>query len=160
VTKKRQELCAELITRLKKRKENLALAESCTGGMVGEWLTDIAGASEVFEGGFVVYSNDSKIKLLGVPKRILASQGAVSEACAHYLAKNAREHLQTDWALSITGIAGPGGGSSTKPVGLVCFGLASASGVLTQVRHFAPKNRARVREAAALFALHWLLRVL
>jgi PncC family amidohydrolase len=157
MNRKSQELCTNVVARLRALKQNLALAESCTGGMACEWITEIAGVSDVFAGGVVVYSNEAKVELLGVPKHVFANEGAVSEACAFHLAKNVRERLKTDWAISITGIAGPGGGTNEKPVGMVCFGLASPTRVITQVQYFSPKSRRSVRESASFFALSWLL---
>src|SRR5262245_29676011 len=104
--KDRIQLCGNLIEALIDRGEMLAIAESCTGGMLSEWITEIPGASAVFAGSCVVYSNEAKIKLLSLPPRILEKYGAVSEQCAYSLARNVGKVLQADWGLSITGIAG------------------------------------------------------
>lgn len=135
----------------------VATAESCTGGLVGASLTDIAGSSDVFERGFLTYSNASKHELLGVPAQIIADQGAVSSEVAQAMAIGALHHSLADIAVSITGIAGPSGGSEEKPVGLVYFGLAKR-GARTQThkRLFGGQSRTRIRELSAEFALDLL----
>nr|WP_103257028.1 CinA family protein [Tabrizicola aquatica] len=131
----------------------IATAESCTGGMVAAALTDVAGSSDVFERGFVTYSNAAKIELLGVSEATLATHGAVSEAVAREMAEGALQHSAAGLTVSITGIAGPGG-SEFKPEGRVCFGLAQ-KGHPTRVEtvEFGPLGRAKVRAAATEHAL-------
>lgn len=131
----------------------IATAESCTGGMVAVALTDLAGSSDVFERGFVTYSNDAKVELLGVSRQTLANHGAVSEPVALEMAAGALVRSPADLAVSITGIAGPGG-SEVKPEGRVCFGLARR-GTETRVEtvEFGALGRARVRQAACEHAL-------
>ena len=131
----------------------IATAESCTGGMVAAALTDIAGSSDVFERGFVTYTNQAKMDLLGVRPETLAAVGAVSEEVAREMAEGALNAAPVDVAVSVTGIAGPGG-SEFKPEGRVCFGLAR-SGAPTFVKtvEFGPLGRLAVREAACRFAL-------
>jgi nicotinamide-nucleotide amidase len=102
----------------------IATAESCTGGLVVALLTEISGSSAVVERGFVTYSNEAKMELIGVPSELIAAHGAVSEPVARAMAEGALAHSHADVAVSITGIAGPGGGSEAKPVGLVHFALA------------------------------------
>jgi nicotinamide-nucleotide amidase len=138
----------------------IATAESCTGGMVAAALTDVAGSSDVFERGFVTYSNAAKIALLGVSPETLAAHGAVSEAVAREMAEGALAQSAADIAVSITGIAGPGG-SEFKPEGRVCFGLAR-TGRETQVEtvEFGAQGRAKVRKAATVHALGLLARAL
>jgi len=114
----------------------LALAESCTGGLVANRITDIEGSSQVFERGYVVYSNEAKKEDLGVPEGILKEKGAVSRETAYFLACGVRRRGKVDLGLGITGIAGPGGGSEEKPVGLVYIGLSSEEGVRVQEFHF------------------------
>ena len=135
----------------------VATAESCTGGMVAAALTAIAGSSDVMERGFVTYSNAAKTELLGVPPGLIAAEGAVSEAVARAMAEGALRHSAADLAVAVTGIAGPGGGSAAKPVGLVWFGRARR-GAATVTRHVVfPGDRAAVRAAATREALRLLL---
>ncbi|MEZ4475255.1 MAG: nicotinamide-nucleotide amidohydrolase family protein [bacterium] len=133
---------------------SLGTAESCTGGLVGAAITDVPGASSVFFGSVVSYSNSVKTGVLDVPAEVLAEHGAVSEPCAAAMALGARRRLGVDVAVSITGIAGPGGGSPTRPVGTVCFGFAGpAEGqIRTETRHFRG-DRSLVRRYAVAFAL-------
>ena len=133
-----------------------ATAESCTGGGVGFAITAVAGSSAVFWGGVVSYDNSVKHGVLGVPEEILATKGAVSSECAAAMAEGARRLIKTDLAVSITGIAGPGGGSADKPVGLVWFGLSSKAGTITEKKVFSG-GREAVRAAAIEHALRLLL---
>lgn len=147
---------ADVLEALRRRGWKLATAESCTGGMIAAALTDVAGSSDVFERGFVTYSNASKTDLLGVRPETLATHGAVSEAVAAEMAAGALDHSQAQIAVSVTGIAGPGG-SEYKPEGRVCFGLASGRKVLTETREFGAIGRAEVRAAATRHALTMVL---
>ena len=134
----------------------IATAESCTGGMVSAALTDIAGSSDVFERGFVTYSNAAKSEMLGVRAETLAAHGAVSEQVAQEMAEGALSHSQADMAVSITGIAGPGG-SEFRPEGRVCFGLARKGRMTrTETVEFGARGRAAVRRAACDHALELL----
>ena len=119
----------------------LATAESCTGGLVANRITDVPGSSEVFLGGWVTYANESKVRELGVREESLAKYGAVSAAVAGEMAKGARKRAGADWAVSVTGIAGPGGGSPGKPVGLVYLGIAGAGGVETVEKKLVPERK-------------------
>jgi len=130
----------------------LTTCESCTGGLLAVALTDVAGASAVFEQGVVTYSNAAKTDLVGVAPKTLAAHGAVSEEVAAEMATGARIRAKADLAISITGIAGPGG-SDHKPEGRVCFGLATAAGCHTQTVEFGALGRAQVRNAARDHAL-------
>jgi nicotinamide-nucleotide amidase len=143
---------------LQSKSQTLALAESCTGGLVSELLTAHSGSSTVFRGGAVTYSNESKIALLGVPAVLLARFGAVSAEVARAMAEGARLAFNTDYALALTGIAGPTGGSAEKPVGLVHFAVASASGVSDRRVVFSG-NREQVRRRAAFAGLALVRRV-
>ena len=137
--------------------QKLATAESCTGGWVAQCLTSIAGSSDWFERGFVTYSNEAKREMLGVEADTLLAHGAVSEATAAAMAAGALRHSHADWALAVTGIAGPSGGSKDKPVGTVCFGWAAFDGrVDTQTRHFSG-DREAVRAQSVAHALAGLL---
>lgn len=142
-----------IAVRLTKRGLRLATAESCTGGGLGAILSSIPGSSDWFVGGIIAYSNDVKQNVLAVSPRILASDGAVSEACARDMAVGGRRVCGADLCVSITGIAGPGGGSREKPVGTVCFALASADRCQSVTQNFAAIGRAQVRAASAGFAL-------
>jgi nicotinamide-nucleotide amidase len=131
----------------------IATAESCTGGLVAAALTAIAGSSDVVERGFVTYSNDAKTELLGVPAALIAAEGAVSEPVAKLMAEGALAHSPADLAVSVTGIAGPGGGTEQKPVGLVWFGLARRGAATGTLQKVFPGDRTSVRRAAVVQAL-------
>ena len=135
----------------------IACAESCTGGMVAAALTDLPGSSAIFDRGFVTYTNAAKIDLLGVSPDTLTAHGAVSEQVALEMARGALARSGAQIAVSITGIAGPGG-SEHKPEGRVCFGLATAAGVQTETVEFGAQGRDAVRLAARDHALGLLLR--
>ena len=134
----------------------IATAESCTGGLVAATLTEIAGSSDVVERGFVTYSNDAKQELIAVPPAILTKHGAVSAETAEAMARGALARSRADVAISVTGIAGPGGGSAEKPVGLVWFGVARKLGENLTVREIFPGDRAAIRQAAVARALELL----
>ncbi|MBN9696815.1 MAG: nicotinamide-nucleotide amidase [Zoogloea sp.] len=143
---------------LQSRGWRLATAESCTGGWVAEVVTATAGSSHWFDSGFITYSNDAKVALLGVSPMTLARHGAVSENTTASMAKGTLERTEADVALSISGIAGPGGGSADKPVGTVCFGWArTGEAPQTATCHF-DGDRESVRRQAVVFALEELLR--
>lgn len=124
-TKKIKKKAEKLLSTYRKKKLKLVTAESCTGGMLASTLTDIPGSSDVFERGFVTYSDQSKADLLGVPAATIAKHGAVSAEVAEAMARGALNHAKADLAIAITGIAGPTGGSKKKPVGLVYLAVAS-----------------------------------
>ena len=135
----------------------LATAESCTGGLVAALLTEVAGSSAVVDRGFVTYSNAAKTDLLGVPADVIAAQGAVSETVARAMAEGALARAGVSLAVSITGIAGPGGGTAAKPVGLVHFGLAAGGrATVHRRREFGDLGRAEVRWKAVDEALSLL----
>lgn len=139
---------AGLLQACRARGVRLATAESCTGGLIAATLTAIPGASDVLDRGFVTYSNDAKTELVGVSAAVITAQGAVSEAVAQAMAVGALAHSRAAIAVSATGVAGPGGGSADKPVGLVCLGLAQRGRDATAERHIFPGDRAAVRAAA------------
>ena len=152
------EILAEKIgCALLERGEWLALAESCTGGWVAQTVTAIAGSSTWFDRGFVTYSNAAKVDMLGVPESTLERHGAVSEATARAMAQGALAHSRADWALGITGIAGPGGSSPGKPVGTVCFAWATKDGGCEAQTCQFNGDRAAVREQSVRHALQGLL---
>jgi nicotinamide-nucleotide amidase len=135
----------------------IATAESCTGGLVAAALTDVAGSSDVVDRGFVTYSDAAKQKMLGVPAATLARNGAVSRETALAMAKGAVSHSLADLSVSITGIAGPGGGSKAKPVGLVHFAAATRSGILIHRRKlYGDIGRGKVRQRSVAEALAML----
>ena len=152
-------LAEVVIARARAAGLTVATAESCTGGLVGAALTDVPGSSAAYVGGVVSYSNEAKVTLLGVDPGLIAACGAVSDAVARAMAAGARDSLGADVAVSVTGIAGPDGGSADKPVGTVWFGVAGPDGVHAQLRRFVG-DRATVRERATSTALDLLRRAL
>lgn len=151
---------AETLLRLATaRAITITTAESCTGGLLAGAITDVAGSSAIFERGFVTYSNTAKTEMLGVSPATLERVGAVSEEVAREMAIGARDRAGADLAVSVTGIAGPGG-SEHKPEGRVCFGLASATGVTAQTREFGAIGRAEVRRASVDHALQMVVKAL
>jgi nicotinamide-nucleotide amidase len=146
-------LAETALDRCRERGWHVTTAESCTGGLVAAALTAIAGSSDVIGRGFVTYSNEAKSELLGVPPATIAAHGAVSAETTAAMATGALLRAPADLALSITGVAGPGGGSAAKPVGLVIFGLARRDGDCHTERHVFPGDRTAVREAALKVAL-------
>ena len=148
---------AALLAAYRARRLKLATAESCTGGLVAALLTEIAGSSDVFERGFVTYSNEAKRELLGIAAATLDAQGAVSEATAREMAAGALAGSHADIAVSVTGVAGPGGGSAEKPVGLVHFACALRNGAVTSAeRRFGDLGRGAVRRASLEQAIKML----
>jgi nicotinamide-nucleotide amidase len=146
---------AELIAKIRERGLRIATAESCTGGLLAGALTATPGSSEVFECGVVSYSNESKVKLLGVAAAVIAAHGAVSPETAEAMAQGMRQRSGADIAIAITGIAGPGGGSLDKPVGLVYIALDD--GRQTRVtEHRFPGSRAKIRSRTVAEALTML----
>lgn len=142
------EEAAVLLDACRTRYVKLATAESCTGGLIAAALTAIASSSDVLERGFVTYSNAAKHELLGVPEALIRDHGAVSEPVARAMAEGALARSYADIAVSVTGLAGPGGGSANKPVGLVWFGLAQRGQPVASDRQVFPGDRAAVRAAA------------
>jgi nicotinamide-nucleotide amidase len=140
--------------------KRLALAESCSGGLLAARITDLAGASEYFAGGVVAYSNEAKAELLGVDPGLIEAKGAVSPEVAEAMAIGALERFDADVAVSITGIAGPGGGSEEKPVGYVCFNARLADGTAIARDPVIPGGRLDIRERSALVGMHLLRQLL
>lgn len=148
-----------MIAELRKHGMTFASAESCTAGMIGSTVGDIPGASDVFVGGIISYANEVKETVLGVPHETLERVGAVSEECAGYMAQGAKRVTGAGIAVSVTGIAGPGGGTPEKPVGTVCFGVADERGVYTTIRHFNGRNdRAKIRRLTTAYAMMLVIR--
>jgi len=141
---------------LKARGATITTAESCTGGWIAKVITDIAGSSSWFERGFVTYSNEAKSQMIGVKPETLAAHGAVSEPVVVEMAIGALKAARSDYAISVSGIAGPDGGSDEKPVGTVWFGFASVNGQGITRRECFPGDRDAVRRQATAYALHTL----
>jgi nicotinamide-nucleotide amidase len=156
------ELAARVVAENAATGRKVVLAESCTGGLVCAAITEIPGSSEVLERGFVTYSNEAKIESLGVSAELIDTFGAVSVAVAWGMARGALKHSDADVAVAITGIAGPGGGSETKPVGTVVFACAlrgqNENDISAEQKNFDPTlNRSEIRQEAAMVALELLL---
>lgn len=149
-------LAEQSLARLRDKTQRCVTAESCTGGLVAALLTAIPGSSDVVERGFVTYSNEAKREMLGVSAAIIATHGAVSAACAEAMATGALAHSNADIAVSITGIAGPGGGSPEKPVGLVYLAVATAETCAVSEMRFGPQSRDDIRRLSAIKALELL----
>ena len=154
-----QEIEQVVVKLLAQKKKTLALAESCTGGGLAQKITDVPGASEIFLGGVVSYANSAKEKFLGVRAETLAAHGAVSEAVAREMAVGAREKFGSDFAIAVTGIAGPSGGTADKPVGTVFIALATANSVAVK-KFLNVWDRATFKQVTATQALEWLRRTL
>jgi nicotinamide-nucleotide amidase len=150
-------LATIVVEQLRSMEKTIALAESCTGGLLANSFTDIAGASKVFAGSAVCYSNDAKINILGISECLLAQHGAVSAECAEAMAVAATEKFGTDYALSVTGFAGPGGGTDENPVGTVFIGYATPTGVWSK-KVFMHGDRGQVKLRAVNTALDWMRR--
>ena len=148
-------LVEDLGALLRDRKETLAVAESCTGGKVDDMITDVPGSSDYFLGGIISYGNQAKIDLLGVSRETLETKGAVSEDVAIQMANGVREKLGSTYGIGITGIAGPKGGSRTKPVGLVYIAVASLNGAICE-RNVFTGSRTDVKRVAAEHSLQML----
>jgi nicotinamide-nucleotide amidase len=140
------------------RGEVLAIAESCTGGWVAQSVTAIAGSSAWFDRGFVTYSNEAKTEMLNVPASLLETHGAVAETTARAMAEGALANSRADWALAVTGVAGPSGGTAAKPVGMVCFAWARRDGPCEALTCQFAGSRAEIREQAVRLALSGALK--
>ena len=151
------DLAARVLRACRRRVWRVATAESCTGGLIAAALTHIAGSSDVVDRGFVTYSNAAKTELLGVPPLLIEMHGAVSEPVARRMAEGALRHSAAEIAISVTGIAGPGGGSADKPVGLVWFGIAVTGREIVTHSQVFEGDRAAIRASATAFALDRLL---
>ncbi len=138
------DLSSVLIKELIKRKESLAFAESCTGGLLSSSITAISGSSQVFKGSIISYSNEIKQSLLNVPENVIKKYGAVSEEVAQNMAIHAKEKLNSDWSIAISGIAGPSGGSKKKPIGLVYIAIAGPNDQITNIKKIFGKTRNRI----------------
>ena len=149
----------KLVRLLQERKMSVTTAESCTGGLVAAEITDVEGSSEVFRRGFITYCDEAKHEMLGVPYEILLEHTAVSQQTAEAMVRGAAGKAQADCAISVTGIAGPGGGTELQPVGLVYIGLY-VQGMVIVERHLVDGDRREVRRQAAERAIHGMLELI
>jgi nicotinamide-nucleotide amidase len=150
-------LAYKVVKRLIQKKLKISFAESCTGGMLSSTITSISGSSKVFNLGLITYSNKTKIDILKVPKKIISKYGAVSSECCLSMVKNLSKISRANISVSITGIAGPKGGTKLKPVGLVYIGIKKGNKVVVQKNLFKSKNRISIQRATALKVLKTLL---
>lgn len=145
---------------LRAQHKTFASAESCTGGMIGAAITDLTGSSDVFERGFITYSNQAKIEMLGVKEQTLDSHGAVSEQTAKEMVLGALDHSKADLAVAVTGIAGPSGGSEEKPVGLVYIAVAEKEGTPIVLKNIFEGDRHSIRAQTVEKALSMLINLI
>ena len=148
------------VVALLKKKKKIAIAESCTGGMLSSAITSISGSSKVFNMGLITYSNKSKNLLLKIPKQIIKKHGAVSNQCCSYMVNNLSKIAKTNISISITGIAGPNGGSKLKPVGLVYIGIKNKNKIKICKYLFKNKDRSKIQKSAVKKALNLILGIL
>ncbi len=153
-----EDIIKKLIQHLREQKQTLAFAESCTGGLLSSQVTSLPGVSDVFMGSVVTYSNRMKREVLGVSAPVLSTMGAVSRPVALQMAHGVKALTETDWAVSITGIAGPAGGTDTKPVGTVCFAIVGPGFEWSSKELFAG-SRTQVQQSSAKFAFETLARI-
>ena len=147
---------AQRIGFLLSKKLKLAIVESCTGGSLAKLVTDVPGASEWFDCGFITYSNESKIRSVNVPEELIAQNGAVSQKVALAMAKGGLDVTNADIVISTTGIAGPDGGSLEKPVGTVCFGFATKESYFSTDKQLFDGDRSKIREKSVIYSLECL----
>ena len=150
----------KVINLLKRKKLKIAIAESCTGGMLSSAITSVSGASKVFTMGLVTYSNQAKMSILKVPKKIIQKHGAVSIQCCLVMVNNLSKISKSKVCVSITGIAGPGGGTKQKPVGLVYIGVKSGKKIVVSKNQFKNKGRPIIQKATVKKALNLIIRQL
>ena len=155
-----KKLSRKVVAALKKKQKKIAIAESCTGGMLSSTITSISGSSKVLTMGIVTYSNKSKNLLLKVPKQIIKKHGAVSNQCCSYMVNNLSKIANTNISISVTGIAGPNGGTKVKPVGLVYIGIKNKNKVKIIKYVFKNKGRSSIQRSAVKKSLNLILSVL
>ncbi len=153
-------LSLKILKLLTKKKLTLSFAESCTGGLLASSITSISGSSKVFNMGLVTYSNNAKVKLLQVPKKTITKYGAVSHETCLSMVKNLSKISKANISISITGVAGPNGGTKAKPVGLVYIGLKKGSKIIVKKNLFKSKKRISIQKASAKQALKMILKIL
>ena len=150
----------KIVSILKRKKLKLAIAESCTGGMLSSVITSVSGASKVFTMGLVTYSNQAKLSILKVPKKIIQKHGAVSIQCCLSMVNNLNKISKSKMCVSITGIAGPKGGTKQKPVGLVYIGIKNGKKIVVSKNQFKNKGRSAIQKATVKKALNLIIRQL
>ena len=155
-----KKLANKLVQKLSKKKLKISFAESCTGGMLSGAITSISGSSKVFHLGLVTYSNKAKIDILKVPKKIINKYGAVSEECCLSMVKNLSKISKTNISVSITGIAGPNGGTKLKPVGLVYIGIKIGNKIIIKKNLFKNKSRIAIQKAAISSSLNTIDKII
>ena len=153
-------LSQKLVRQLIKKKLKLSFAESCTGGLLSSSITSISGSSKVFTVGLITYSNQAKINILNVPKKVITKYGAVSYETCLSMVKNLNKISKSNISISITGVAGPNGGTKEKPVGLVYIGLKKGSKIIVRKNLFKSKKRISIQKATAKQALKMILKIL
>jgi|TARA_B110000914_G_scaffold53471_1_gene46096 nicotinamide-nucleotide amidase len=153
-------LANNLVKKLIQRKLIISFAESCTGGMLSSTITSVSGSSKVFNLGFVTYSNKAKIDILKVPKKIIVKYGAVSQECCLSMVKNLSKISKANISVSITGIAGPNGGTKLKPVGLVYIGIKKGNKIIIKENFFKNKNRILIQKAVVNTSLKIINKVI
>ena len=146
-------LANKLVKKLIQKKHTISLAESCTGGMLSSIITSVSGSSKVFDLGLITYSNKAKMDILKVPKKIISKYGAVSKECCLCMVKNLNKISKTNISVSITGIAGPGGGTKLKPVGLVYIGIKKGNKITIKENLFKSKNRSSIQKFSVITSL-------
>jgi nicotinamide-nucleotide amidase len=147
-------LASKIVQKLSKKKLRISFVESCTGGMLSSIITSVSGSSKVFHLGLITYSNKSKISILKVPKKIINKYGAVSKECCLSMVKNLKKISKANISVSITGIAGPGGGTKLKPVGLVYIGIKKGRKIIIKENFFKNKNRIAIQKATVITSLN------
>ena len=150
-------LAQKIVKLLRKKRLKISIAESCTGGLLSSTITSISGSSKVFDIGFITYSNESKINTLKIPKKIITTYGAVSYETCLFMVKNVNKITKTNISLSITGIAGPNGGSKNKPVGLVFIGIKKGNKTLVRKYLFKNKKRTSIQKLIVVKSLNLIL---
>ena len=153
-------LTNKVVQKLIKKKLNISFAESCTGGLLSSNITSVSGSSKVFNLGLITYSNEAKINILKVPKKILNKYGAVSKECCLSMVKNLSKISKANISVSITGIAGPNGGTKLKPVGLVYIGIKKGNKIIIKENLFKSKNRITIQKVTVITALKTINKII
>ena len=153
-------LANKLVKKLIKKKLKVSFVESCTGGLLSSLITSISGSSKIFNIGFITYSNKAKIDILKVPKKIINKHGAVSEECGLSMVKNLSKISKANISVSITGIAGPNGGTKLKPVGLVYIGIKKGNKIIIKENLFKNKNRITIQKATVIASINVINKII